>query len=190
MELWLLNHFSTVGLTVVVVGGFVALAAVGSLLAYRRHPALAEGEHNEMVGVVLGMFGAIYGIILAFVIVNLWTQLEETQSVVAGEATAVSQIVRDAKAFPPEHQAAVNTAVGNYVHAVVEEQWPLMREGCGDFARTAERMEAMYQALREFEPQTQTEQAFYGEALNSLNDTVAQRRARIADSRLSLPPLL
>ncbi|MFD0278514.1 DUF4239 domain-containing protein [Kitasatospora sp. NPDC127111] len=190
MELWLLNRFPTGLLTVLVVGGFVALAVAGSLLSYRRYPALAAGEHNEMVGVVLSMFSAIYGIILAFVIVNLWTQLEGTEAVVATEATSISQIVRDARAFPPEHQAAVDAAVGTYVHAVVEQQWPLMREGRGDFARTAERMEDVYAALRAFEPQTQTEQVFYQKAVDSLNDAVAQRRARIADSRLSLPPLL
>ncbi|MEU6239237.1 DUF4239 domain-containing protein [Kitasatospora sp. NPDC047058] len=190
MELWLLNRFSTVALTLLVVGGFVALAVLGSLLAYRRHPALATGEHNEMVGVVLGMFGAIYGIILAFVIVNLWTQLEGTMSVVATEATSASQIVRDARAFPPEHQAAVDAAVKGYVHSVVEVQWPLMREGRGDFSRTAEHVEAMYAALRGFEPQSQSEQVFYQEAVDSLNDVVAQRRSRIADSKLSLPPLL
>ncbi|MEV6979428.1 DUF4239 domain-containing protein [Kitasatospora sp. NPDC093806] len=190
MELWLLNHFPTAALVMLVVGGFFALAIAGSLLAYRRHPSLVEGEHNDMVGVVLGMFGAIYGIVLAFVIVNLWTQLEGTQGVVSTEATAVSQIVRDARAFPPEPRAAVTAAVGEYVHSVVEIQWPLMQQGRGDFERTAEKIEAIYGALRAFEPQTQTEQVFYEEAVSSLNDAVAQRRARIANSRLALPPLL
>ncbi|MGW5394921.1 bestrophin-like domain [Streptomyces sp. NPDC003952] len=69
------------------VGAIVLLAVAGSALARRRSPRLAEGEHNEMVGVVLGMFGAIYGIILAFVVVTLWTQLDHTRTVVSQEAT-------------------------------------------------------------------------------------------------------
>ncbi|MER7752548.1 DUF4239 domain-containing protein [Kitasatospora sp. NPDC097643] len=190
MELWLLNHLSTALLAVLVVGGFVLLAVAGSLIATRWHPALNDGENNDMVGVVLGMFGAIYGIILAFVIVNLWTELQDTQKVVATEATALSQIVRDAQAFPPDTRAAVNATVRDYVHTVVEKQWPLMKAGHGDYTATGEKVDGMYRVLSGFEPQTQSEQAFYAKALDSLNDVVAQRRNRIAESRDQLPVLL
>ncbi|MFF2614713.1 DUF4239 domain-containing protein [Kitasatospora sp. NPDC058046] len=190
MELWLLNHFSTALLALLVVGGFVVLAVTASLVTTRRFPALVGGENNDMVGVVLGMFGAIYGIILAFVIVNLWTELQDTQKIVSTEATAVSQIARDAGAFPPDVQAAVDASVRGYVHAVVEKQWPLMRAGHGDFSVTASKVDAIYQALRTYEPQSQSEQAFYTEALSSLNDAVGQRRDRINASREELPVLL
>ncbi|MFC6984131.1 hypothetical protein [Streptomyces cirratus] len=100
MILWLLNNLSTFVLGVLLVGGFTALAVAGSLAARRRFPHLAAGEHNEMVGVALGMFGAIYGIILAFVVVTLWTQLENTQNVVANEATDLALVVRSADVFP------------------------------------------------------------------------------------------
>ncbi|WP_455772334.1 bestrophin-like domain [Streptomyces lavendulae] len=55
----------------------------------------------------------------------------------AAEASAVSRIARDAEAFPPTTRAAVHDCVCDYVHAVVERQWPLMREGRGDAAVTA-----------------------------------------------------
>lgn len=100
MILWLLNHLSTFVIAVLLVGGLTGLAAVGSLAARRRFPHLAQGDHNEMVGVALGMFGAIYGIILAFVVVTLWTQLENTQNIVASEATDLALVVRSADAFP------------------------------------------------------------------------------------------
>ncbi|MFD7909045.1 DUF4239 domain-containing protein [Kitasatospora sp. NPDC059747] len=190
MELWLLNSFSTVTLTLLVVGGSVLLAIAASTLATRRFPRLVEGENNDMVGVVLSLFGAIYGIILAFVIVNLWTQFQDTQKVVATEATSISQIVRDARAFPPDAQATVDGAVRDYVHAVVEQQWPLMNAGHGDFAATSAKVDDLYTALRAYEPQTQSQQAFYAEALDSLNDAVGQRRARIFASRDELPALL
>ncbi|MFE2410038.1 DUF4239 domain-containing protein [Kitasatospora sp. NPDC059408] len=190
MELWLLNGFSTATLALMVVGGVVLVAVVASSLATRRYPALVGGENNEMVGVVLSLFGAIYGIILAFVIVNLWTELQDAQKGVAAEATAVSQIVRDARAFPPDTRAAVDGAVRDYVHAVVEQQWPLMRDGRGDFAVTVAKMDAAYDALLAFQPQSPSEQAFYAKALDSLNDVAGQRRNRILVSRGELPVLL
>lgn len=100
MILWLLNNLSTLVIAVLLVGGITGLAVIGSIAARRRFPHLAGGDHNEMVGVALGMFGAIYGIILAFVVVTLWTQLENTQNIVATEATDLALVVRSADTFP------------------------------------------------------------------------------------------
>ncbi|MFD0526943.1 hypothetical protein ACFQ1I_06200 [Kitasatospora arboriphila] len=167
MEVWLLNNLSTFTLGGVVVGGIVVLAVLGSALTRRRYPQTADGTHNDMVGVVLSMFGAIYGVILAFVIVTLWTQLENAETVVAAEATAAAQIVRDAQAFPAADRDRVNHAVDGYVHAVVEQQWPLMRSGQGDYNRTAAKLEAVYQSLQAYQPDTHSEQTFYDQAVDS-----------------------
>lgn len=190
MILWLLNHLSTFFLGVLLVGGFVALAIGGSVAARRRFPHLADGDHNEMVGVALGMFGAIYGIILAFVVVTLWTQLENTQTIVATEATDLALVVRSAEVFPPAERARVDKAVGEYVHAVVEIQWPLMREGRPSYEATAEQTHALYTALQSFEPSGPRSETFYAEAAGRLNDVAAQRRARVTMAETSLPPLL
>ncbi|WP_406863806.1 DUF4239 domain-containing protein [Streptomyces sp. HUAS MG47] len=190
MSLWLLNNVSTFTLALITVGGTVALALAGSVLARRRYPSLAGGEHNEMVGVALGMFGAIYGIILAFVIVTLWTQLENTQTVVAAEATDVALIARDAAAFPPPVRARLDDALSGYVHAVVEQQWPRMRAGAPAYGATEERLLAAYDVLQAYEPKTVREQVFYEEAVARLNDVTAQRRARLTMAEQQLPALL
>ncbi|MEV4556207.1 DUF4239 domain-containing protein [Kitasatospora sp. NPDC049285] len=190
MSLWLLNHFGTFTLAVLTVGGTVVLAVVGSVLLRRRYPQLAHGEHNDMVGVTLGMFGAIYGIILAFVIVTLWTQLDTTNTIVATEATDVSLISRDAAAFPPAAGARVDAALSAYVHAVVEDQWPRMRVGQPSYGATADRLQGAFDALQAYEPATAREQVFYQEAADRLNDVAAQRRARLTMAEQELPPLL
>lgn len=187
MSLWLLNHFSTFTLTVVTVGGTVLLAVAGSVLARRRYPSLAEGEHNDMVGVTLGMFGAIYGIILAFVIVTLWTQLDNTQTIVATEATDVALIARDAAAFPAPVRADVDAALSGYVHAVVEDQWPRMRAGEPSYGATGEKLQTVFDALQAYEPKTAREEVFYEEAVGRLNDVAGQRRARLTMAEQELP---
>ncbi|MFF3320400.1 DUF4239 domain-containing protein [Streptomyces sp. NPDC003035] len=190
MLLWLLNHFSTFTLAVVTVGGTVTLAVAGSVLLRRRYPSLAQGEHNDMVGVTLGMFGAIYGIILAFVIVTLWTQLDATQTVVASEATSTALIARDATAFPPTVRADLDAALSGYVHAVVEDQWPLMRAGRPSYGATEGHLRAAFEVLQTYNPQTAREEVFYEEAVSHLNDVASQRRARLTMADQQLPPLL
>ncbi|MFD7027371.1 DUF4239 domain-containing protein [Streptomyces sp. NPDC059917] len=190
MALWLLNHFSTFTLATVAVGGTVLLAVAGSLLLRRRYPSLARGEHNDMVGVTLGMFGAIYGIILAFVIVTLWTQLEDTQTIVASEATDAALITRDAAAFPAPVRAGLDAAISGYVHAVVEDQWPLMRAGRPSYGATEVHLQTAFRVLQSYEPKSQTERVFYEQAVDHLNDVASQRRARLTMARQELPPLL
>ncbi|MEU8434463.1 DUF4239 domain-containing protein [Streptomyces sp. NPDC029216] len=190
MSLWLLNHFSTFTLSLFAVGGTVLLSVAGSVLLRRRYPSLARGEHNDMVGVTLGMFGAIYGIILAFVIVTLWTQLEETQTIVASEATDAALIARDAAAFPQPVRAGLDSAMSGYVHAVVEDQWPRMRGGNPSYGATEVHLQAAYRVLQTYDPKSQTEQVFYEQAVGHLNDVASQRRARITMARQELPPLL
>ncbi|MGW1067999.1 bestrophin-like domain [Streptomyces aureus] len=190
VSLWLLNHFSTFTLAVVTVGGTVLLAVGGSVLLRRRYPSVARGEHNDMVGVTLGMFGAIYGIILAFVIVTLWTQLEDTQTIVASEATDAALITRDAAAFPAHVRAQLDSSIGGYVHAVVEDQWPRMRAGNPSYGATETHLASAYEALQRYDPKSESEQVFYEEAVSHLNDVASQRRARITMARQELPPLL
>lgn len=190
MELWLLNNLSTLSTATVLVGGLVVLTLAGNVLVHRRFPSLAEGEHNDMVGVVLGMFGAIYGIILAFVVVTLWTQLQAADGVVANEASDLAQIVRTVRALPPDQQQRIETAIGDYAHTVVEVQWPLMREGRPDYAASQTQIDKIYTVLQAYEPKTESQKAFYAQTIERLNDVVAQRRARITQSQQELPLLL
>ncbi|MFI8962400.1 DUF4239 domain-containing protein [Streptomyces sp. NPDC053493] len=190
MSLWLLNHFSTFTLAVITVGGTVLVAVAGSVLLRRRYPSVARGEHNDMVGVTLGMFGAIYGIILAFVIVTLWTQLDNTQTIVATEATDTALIARDAAAFPPAVRADLDAALSGYVHAVVEDQWPRMRAGNPTYGATEAHLRDAFTVLQAYDPKGPREEVFYEEAVGHLNDVAAQRRARLTMAQQELPPLL
>ncbi|WP_189220109.1 MULTISPECIES: bestrophin-like domain [Streptomyces] len=190
MSLWLLNHVSTFTLALVTVGGTVLLALAGSVLVRRRYPSVAEGEHNDMVGVALGMFGAIYGIILAFVIVTLWTQMEDTQTIIASEATDAALIARDAAAFPAPVRARLDAELSGYVHAVVEKQWPRMRAGRPSYGATESHLRAAFEVLQSYDPKSRREQVFYEEAVGNINDIAAQRRARLTMAEQELPPLL
>ncbi|MBH1935904.1 DUF4239 domain-containing protein [Streptomyces sp. AV19] len=189
MQLWLLNSFSTPVLVAIVVGGLTALALAGALLLHRRFPSLETGKYNDAVGMLLGVFGAIYGIVLAFVIVTLWTQLETTETVVATEATDVAQIVRDVRAFPPDRRDRIVADLDAYVHTVVEYQWPRMREGRADHTAATPRLDRVYADLQAYEPRTAAQQAFYEKALDGLDDIAAQRRARLRQSSQQLPLL-
>ncbi|MEV4442141.1 hypothetical protein AB0K09_24670 [Streptomyces sp. NPDC049577] len=190
MELWLLNTFSTPALATFFIGGIIVLAIAGSLLVRRRFPRTIAGRHNETIGVVLGIYGAIYGIILAFVIVAEWEALGAARTNVATEATQTAEVLRDASAFPAEQRHRISAAIDAYVHAIVEQQWPRMRAGNPDPDLTNPQITRIYRAFQGYEPVTEGQKAYYSQAISNLGGVAAARRSRIATSQEQLPVLL
>ncbi|MFJ8825450.1 DUF4239 domain-containing protein [Streptomyces sp. NPDC102467] len=190
MEIWLLNHLSTFVLFLLICGGAVFFAVSGCLLVRRRLPRVADGTYNEMIGVVLGMYAAIYGIILAFVVVSEWESLSTAEANVAAEASQTAEVLRECAAFPPEQQRRVSAAMGTYVHAVVDKQWPLMREGKPDPGLTNSEITDLYSAYQEYEPHGASEEAYYEQSVATLADIATARRSRLAQAGQELPILL
>jgi len=188
--LWLLNNLDTATLAILIVGGVVVLSLAACLVTRRLFPELINGVTNDVSRTVLELFGAIYGIVLAFVIVTLWTELEQVQAVVTSEATDLAVISRNAHSFPDDVQKKLDRAIGDYVHAVVEDAWPLMRDGKNSLSATSGKLEALYGVLQGFDPKSGSEQAFYSQSVERLNDVTAQRRTRILAATQQLPPLL
>ncbi|NEB81560.1 DUF4239 domain-containing protein [Streptomyces sp. SID14478] len=190
MGIWLLNNFSTLALALLLGGGAVCVALAGAVLVRRGFPRLAGGTYNDMIGVVLGMYAAIYGIILAFVVVAEWEGLNDAHTNVAAEASQTAEVLRDAAAFPPEQQRKVSVAMDAYVHAVVDKQWPLMRDGRPDPGLTNSQVVGLYTVFQDYEPQTEAQKTYYAQAVTTLGEIASARRTRLADSEQSLPPLL
>ena len=186
MTRWLLNTFPTWALAIIVVGTLVLFAAVGQYFVRRRWPQTAEGENNEVAGVLLGLVGAVYGILLAFVIVALYEDHQAAKGVVREEATEVEQIHRASAAFPGAVRREVRGELNDYVRTVVVTEWELMEDGRFS-PRAWGRVDALYATLQAYRPRTESESAFYGEAVAKLDDLVAARRERLHFAEESLP---
>jgi len=183
---YLLNTFTTLELGLIIVGGFVVLAVIGLFITRRLAPSLRESGENEIAGVILGVLAAIYGIVLAFVIVSLFEDFKKTQGDVRNEASAISKVYRDSQAFAPPEAKRVKTAVGDYIYDVVHEEWPAMAHG-NESERAWTDLASMYAALRAYEPVTESQKVFYTEAVARVNDVTGARRERLNDNEESLP---
>lgn len=158
---------------------------LGVWLVRRFVPATREGFHAEISAAVLGVVAAIFGLLLAFVIVIAYENYLDARANASQEADALAAIVRDSDAFPAGG-AEVKAAVGDYVRSVVNDEWPAMREGTdSDSARGS--LEGVFAAFRAVKPQTETQRAFYEDSVRELNDALQARRDRIEYARGGLP---
>jgi Protein of unknown function (DUF4239) len=183
---YLLNTFTTWELGLLIVGGFALLGVLGLMVVRRRLPSLQEGGENEVAGVILGVIAAIYGIVLAFVIVSLYEDFRKAGNDVRTEATALAKVYRDSQAFSPPAAQRVKTAVGDYIYVVQHDEWPAMAHG-RESEEAWNALASIYAALRNYQPVTVSQKVFYTETVARVNDVTGARRERLNDNEESLP---
>ena len=183
----LLNSMPTWALAILVVGGSVVIAAAGLVFVRRRFPELHRHGINDVAGVVIGVLAAVFGIILGFVTVSLYESFTDAQHNVQTEATDIVQLYEDTRAFPQANARAAEQEIKTYVATVRFREWEQMREGDSDPGRSRQHISHLYDVLRDYEPKTASQSAFYSDAITRLNDIVDARRTRLDQAAESLP---
>jgi hypothetical protein len=188
MNRTLLNTFSTFELGLIVVGGVVLLAVLGFILVHRYVSPETRIENNEVAGILLGLLGAFYGIVLGFAIVVLFEDFRSADASVKDETTALAQVYRDAGVFSPPDQARIGRAIARYSLAVREDEWPLMRDGA-ESQKAHDLLGTIYDAVEAAHLNGTKQETLFGAATGALGDVVAARRTRLSNASQTLPPV-
>ena len=173
-------------LLIAVVAAIVGVVLLLVWLVRRLVPSVAEGFDAEVASQMLGVVAALFGLLLAFIIVIAYQNYGDTQSRVSDEADALAAIVRDSESFPQAEGGEVRRAVGAYVRIVVDEEWPRMQDG-GASERAWAAVDDVYAALQAVEPRSARTAAFFDDAVRQLNDVLDARRNRLDDAEGGLP---
>jgi hypothetical protein len=185
-ETWLLQNVPAVVLAL----GIIALClglALGGLLLVRRNVELSRLEaHHEVAGFILAVVGVVYAVLLAFVVVIVWQQFDTARTEADREATIVLALYQDAAVLDDLGPDA-RPAIRRYAQTVVDSEWEQMAEGHHESRQAGDALNAIWTAFRAIEPRSESDVAFYGEAVTSLHEVSELRRARIESSRAELP---
>jgi NADH:ubiquinone oxidoreductase subunit 6 (subunit J) len=189
MGRWLLNTFPTWVLAVVFVGGVALLAFAGQVFVRRRFTHAREGTHNEVASVVLSLIAAVYGLVLGFVVVELYGDYQEAEETVQVEAAELSDILRLAEGLGEPVAGAIVNAVGEYATTVVDEEWESMREGVPS-ERAESALDDMFTILASYQPDGAGQQSHLDAVLRTLDDLHLTRQLRLDDARERMPGML
>ncbi|MEY2441817.1 MAG: hypothetical protein QOJ46_1243 [bacterium] len=186
MSYYLLDHLSTAAFVFVVVGvpTLAALAIVYGVDA--AFPNLRDIEVGDTVRDVVGL---VFGLLLALVIASIVTKHDDASSATASESTAAAQLARASRTFPIAEQIKLEKSIGQYVHTVVEDEWPSMKTGKSSIQASAA-LETIYGTLQSFVPHGEPDLSVYRQALVQLDQIAATRRERLDLSSETLPGLL
>src|SRR3954463_13309461 len=108
---------------VAVIGISFGLVVLAVWLIRRTVPETRDGFHAEISAPMLGVVAALFGLLLAFVIITAYENFLEASADVDREADSLASIVRDSTAFPEQDGQRVRGAVRAYVRTVVDEEW-------------------------------------------------------------------
>lgn len=172
---------------------FIVLAMAGSiagLVLVRRYANIEWlKRQHDVASFFFLMIGTLYAVLIAFAIFVVWTQFQAAGSNLEQEANEVADLSCMAMAMPDPMHAQVRSALLDYIHAVMEDEFPAMAAGRRS-DRTWQAIESLWKVYADAQPMTLKAQANYAESLKHMNDLSNYRRIRLYTMRGTVPTML
>lgn len=168
-----------------------ALIGVGIAYFVRHHPGLDRfrqgrgGDEGDFVTVV----GGFYAILLAFMVLVVWTRFDQAENIVDQEANAVANLFRIAQSLPQPWQDEIEEYCREYVRLVTTDEWPAMAHDSSSPAVWALN-EQMWERFARMEMQGIGDETLRQQALAQFVSATTYRRERLFMARSGLPSVL
>jgi len=167
--------------------GFSVLVSLAGMHLVRRHVTRETlREHQDSAGALYSMVGVLYTVLLAFVVVLVWEDFTEAGEASHQEATRIGNLMRDSYGLPAEAGDPLRHHLLAYTRAVIENEWEALGHGHPDPVATAA-YEEVWRVVYSFEPRTPSEEIFYGEIVERMNELSTERRLRLLAGQSQLP---
>jgi hypothetical protein len=185
--LWL-YEIPTFWLGVLIVTVFLVFSLAGLRLTrpwVRKHCS----DNNDLANAYIAAVGVFYALLVGLISVATWENYSDVESTVENEAVSIADLYSDFEGYPPEMQAVLKEKLRQYVHYVIEEEWPdqirgIEPQGHNRFVADLSRR------LATFEPATPGQQILHAQVLTEFNGFIAYRRERLQAVDSGLPQVM
>ena len=146
-------------------------------------------REHDVVAAAFTVIGAMYGVLLAFMVTTVWTQYSHTLEICETEGSCLANLHRDSYCLSLTNQVPVRQALIDYARVVVDDEWPsLARQE--DSPKATAAMNRIWQEYFTVRPATEQEKIWLQESATRLNELAHQRRLRILAAQDSMSWLL
>jgi len=144
----------------------------------------------DIGGIIYGGIVAVYSILLAFIVVIVWQQYQNTGDRIQEESSKVFNLYRASYAFPDSTTGKkIRNTVIDYVNSVVTDEFPAMEHDTTS-SLTQHEYNKVWDMVYTIRPATENEKIWYASMVASINQFGEARIIRISDIDPSLPPLM
>lgn len=184
-------------LSALLVVGFFVMFGVSMVLVVRRlidHTVLKL--HNDISGFVFANLGVIYGVMLAFVVIDVWEDYRDAEAITQQESTEAFALYSDLNLYPNQTEAdKALAALRVYSLSVVRDEFPAIKAMNWDSRfqprlSTHEASNQLWAAIKQIVPRNLHEQSLYAEILKDMNSMAQLSVKRRVIAQNDLPGVL
>lgn len=146
-------------------------------------------ENHTVSGFIYNAVCFIYAVLIAFVVYVIWTNFEETNSKIEGEANNLLNLYYDANAYPDTLKKEIQATILEYVKRVTNEEWRSLADGKADENATKSfiKLNRIFLSIDTKDiPNTEV----LNQSIESMKEIREFRRHRILSSKQSMPDIL
>ena len=172
-----------------------AIIGVGLTLAFdvlvrRWVKPETRSRASPTASVTLQVTATIYAILIAFVIVDAYNDVQTTQREISSKASSLAILYENSRAFEPGDGAEVRDAARAYAKAVIARGIPRLEDAGTPDRRTDERLEELFRIVQSMHPKDQADQAAYDASVRALDNIVGTRAELLDSARATVPDTL
>jgi hypothetical protein len=172
----------------ITVSVFICFALLGAFLFSKKLENLLglTKEHNNIVATFLSLSGVFYGITLGLIAVGTFENFNSTESKVTDESSALAALYRDVTMLENPESKELTATLKRYTEYVINEAWPLQRQGLTPNGGTAI-IDTFQMQFAKYSPITDKDKIFYAEVFDQFNVLIEKRRLRLNAVNTCLP---
>jgi uncharacterized membrane protein len=171
----------------------ILIAVGGLVLVQRLYSTERRKQHNDVAGFIYAVLGVSYAVLLGLMLIAVWEKWNAAEALTTDEANELAGIFWFAHALPQPEGRHIQELVRSYSQVVVEEEWPLMRQGKSSPEAWAT-LDELRSTILGLEPptaqQTGYDQVRYNQMLEQLHSLGDARRERLLVAEQGLPVIL
>ena len=174
-----------------VIFALVLLPAVLGVIAVRRYlPASFHQANFAVAEPIWAILGVTYGLLLGFLVVNLWGDLQTAQQTVQDEANDLVNLYALTYGMPDSvAPAALREQIIGYARLLVDDEWPeLGRHASSPRADAA--MDGLWRSYLRLDTVLLRTSTSYNESVRLLADLQSARNRRINAAQDLVPAVL
>jgi hypothetical protein len=174
---------------VLILVGTLAASAVALWLLQHFVPHRLRETHNDVAGFIFAAVGVMYAVLLAFVVIAVWQNLDSARQTTFKEADALAGVYWISRELPLPVGAQLEHNALDYAHTVQDTEWPLMA-GHHSSPQATQLVYAMRSEVFGFTPTDSRQQVLYEHAVAHVEELASERRERLTEVGDSVPSIL
>ena len=165
-------------------------AVVGMTLVHRLAPAAFRRSNREAADPVWAIAGGAFGLLLGFMVVTLWDDLQKARETVQDEANDIVNLYELTYALPEgANPPALRAQLEGYTRLIVDDEWDeLGRHRSSEEAERA--MDNLWRSYLGLEQLLGADSLAYSESIERLPDLQDARNRRINAAESRVPAAL